>query len=554
MAEEPTLSEWQRVNRRLAGLRHARQCYEEDWKEIAELAHPFRSRLDIGKQSGSRSRRRSNRSMRDNHGRRAARIMEAGIHAGLASESRPWFKLETPDKQMMEYLPVKEFITAAEIAVYDLLAQGTFYAASKGGWGECGLFGTEAGIILEHWKYPHVSHGLTIGEYWIANDECGVPGTLFRRVEMTVGTVIREFGIENVSPQVRRAYDAGRTEDVVNVIQSIEENTGRIPGRMDAANLPWKSLWWEENREDPADGQRWWLRRSGFHEKPFWASRWDVVAGDVYGFSPGFDALPELRELMKIKKDRRMAAEYLRSPPLVLPSSMQNTRLSMDPNALNFASAADIAAAAPLIQMNPQAVTVLREDLEDVRRGIDSTFYVDLFMAISSMQGIQPRTVEEIVRRHEEQLVQLGPMVTRANSEKLSVVVDRAFGIVARAGLLPPPQELEGMPLKVQFVSLLTNMQRIAGVREIEAAGAFVMGLAQMNPEVVDKFNFDQAVDEFARIRGTPPNVIRSDEDTEAIRKARRQQEQLMQLAAMAQPAKDATQAAETLNRMAREA
>jgi hypothetical protein len=142
-------------------------------------------------------------------------------------------------------------------------------------------------------------------------------------------------------------------------------------------------------------------------------------------------------------------------------------------------------------------------------------------------------------------------MVARANTEKLSVVVDRAFGILSRARLLPePPQELQGIPLKIEFVSLLTNMQRIAGVREIEATAAFVMNLSQVNPAVLDKFNFDQAVDEFARIRGTPPQIVRPDDEVEAIREQRQQQEQMAQMAMMAQPAKDAAAALESIQRV----
>jgi hypothetical protein len=67
--------------------------------------------------------------------------------------------------------------------------------------------------------------------------------------------------------------------------------------------------------------------------------------------------------------------------------------------------------------------------------------------------------------------------------------------------------------------------------------------VSQYVPEVIDKVNIDQYVDEYADKLGIPPGIIYSDEDVAEIREARAaaqaQQEATEKLAQVAAAAKD---------------
>ena len=63
----------------------------------------------------------------------------------------------------------------------------------------------------------------------------------------------------------------------------------------------------------------------------------------------------------------------------------------------------------------------------------------------------------------------------------------------------------------------------------------FVGGLAGIFPDVVEKFDADQAVDEYANAILSPPKLVRSDDDVAAARQARQQQEQMAQQLSMAE-------------------
>jgi hypothetical protein len=61
----------------------------------------------------------------------------------------------------------------------------------------------------------------------------------------------------------------------------------------------------------------------------------------------------------------------------------------------------------------------------------------------------------------------------------------------------------------------------------------FAGNMAALVPGIMDKIDADQAVDEYARLVGSPARIIRSDEDVAAIRDQRAQQAQQAQQAAM---------------------
>jgi hypothetical protein len=192
-----------------------------------------------------------------------------------------------------------------------------------------------------------------------------------------------------------------------------------------------------------------------------------------------------------------------------------------------------------------QAVNAVDAKIDKTHQQIDMLSFADLFNAITNMAGIQPRTVEEIAARNEEKLTQLGPVIERVSNEKLEVVIDRVFGIMDRGGLLPPvPEAIAGQNLGVEFVSILTQMQRMVGIGQIERTVAFAGNTAGVAPEVLDVIDPDETMKEYASRAGAPSKMIRSDKEIEEVRATRAQQQQMAQAAEMAAPAKDAVEAA----------
>lgn len=530
----------QALQRRLEGMKTVRSDYHEEWEQIARFAQPARSRfLTTDKDKGTR-RRSWNKRLLDPHGIEAFRTLTNGMTSGLSSASRPWFTLTVKNAEMEEADGVREWLSAVERAMYSFLAQTNFYGAMKAGYHEMGLFGTEACVMVEDRTYGSVCHSLTAGEYWIAISEALTPDALYRFCPMTVRQAIGSFG-NDVPQWVRNAYDRGDYTQQVDIYQAIEPNSDHDQRRLDSK--PWRSVYWTEKTDKAsAEGI---LRKSGYQEQPFWAPRWDVVGGDTYGVSPGMEALPALRELQMQVKRRNEAIDAMVKPEKILPP---NVRLTGEPGRNVSASGVDKDQIIIPYQMPYQAVAAIGAEIDKCKMQIDGLSFADLFNAITNMRGVQPRNVEEIAARNEEKLTQLGPVIERVSNEKLKPAIDRTFGIMLRGGMLPePPEALQGVELDVEFVSILTQMQRMVGIGQIERTVSFVGNMAGVFPEAADKLNIDEVIDEYAYRAGAPAKTIRSDKDVAAMRAARAQQQQMAQMAEMAPAMKQGVEAAALL-------
>jgi len=538
-----TLTLKERCSRRLGALKAARRPYEEEWREIALYAQPSHSRFLNSEQN--RNFKRTNLKVYNSHGILSFRTLTGGMTSGLSSPSRPWFRLAPFDADLVGDAAVRTWLAEVERRIYAFLASTNFYGAMKSGYAEMGMFGTEACVMVEHWQAGAVCHAMTAGEYWLALSDASVPDTLYRRCPMTVHQVVQAFGLDGASDFVRNAHASGRYDQQVNVMHAIEPNKDRVEGLKTASGKPWRSAYWDEN---DGDCERM-LRVQGYEEQPFWAPRWDTIGGDTYGTSPGFDALPDLRELQLQTRRKTQATEFLVRPEKIVPASVKLTG-----QAGNVVTASQVDAAGVIVpyKMDPAAIGAIMEDVQRCGEAVDRLTYADLFMAITNMQGVQPRNIEEIASRNEEKLTQLGPVIERVNSEKLEVAIDRAFGIMARKKLLPPaPEHLQGQPIKVDFVSILAQMQRMVGLGQIERTVSFIGNLAGQFPEAGDRLDVDAIVDDYADRAGAPPRIIRSVDEAEGLRQQRAQAEQGAKLAAMAGPARQGADAARLLSEAA---
>lgn len=522
------------VEKVAASLRPARTEYEREWHEIADYSGygniPALMTTDEGKQ------RPRMRHLMDSHPILAFRTIASGMYSGFSSPNRPWLRLSFADDELTQYGKAREWLNATERLLYSMFDASNFYQAARQNYADMARFGPTAGIMTEHWEYIAPTLPLQIGTYWLGFDDAFRVDTLVRDCPMTVHQVVQKFVARNgvmdwstVCKTVRDAWDSSRYQTIVKVKQCIE------PG----ANGSWTSTLWDSGHQDKNAV----LEAKSYPEKPFWAPIWDEYGVGGYGRGLGHDCLADMRELHMQAKRKRELTDLLAKPP----TAGVAKDLDMRPGAHTYVADIDaVKAAKAVYEVNPAAIGAVREDMFEIKQAIDRLTYADLFMAITNMRGVQPRNVEEILKRDEEKLAQLGPVVEQVNDNMLPVAVERMLAIAERGGLLPPaPEELQGQPLKIEFVSMLAQAQKMLGLSTTERVVGFVGSLGQVfGPQVLDKINPDAIVDDYAQRANLPAKAIRDAAEVEELRAERAQAEQAMQMAAIAQPARDATQAA----------
>ena len=143
-------------------------------------------------------------------------------------------------------------------------------------------------------------------------------------------------------------------------------------------------------------------------------------------------------------------------------------------------------------------------------------------------------TATEVAERHEEKLLMLGPVLERMHNEILDPLIELTFQRMVEANILPsPPQEMQGVDLNVEFVSMLAQAQRAIATNSVDRFVGNLGVVAKIKPEVLDKFDEDRWADAYADMLGVDPELIVPGNEVALIRKQRAEQQQAAQQVAL---------------------
>ena len=525
------ISDYDYFMRRLGGMDKDRTTFVPHWMELSQKFQPRRGRFfvtDINKGG------KAHQMIINSKGTQALKIARAGLHAGIMSPARPWFELGTPDPDLMEFQPVKVWLVKVRAILDQIFRQSNLYNMAPTMLAETLLFGT--GCMLHQDDFEDVArfYTQTIGSYFIAQDERLVVSTLARKYMMTPPQIIGAFGAGNASLQVNTAYDRGDYDTAFEVCHFVEPNPDFRENSPLSIHKRFRSCYFEPGNAGLDKGK--FLERKGFDEFPAYCPRWETTGEDTYGTDcPGMVSLGDVNQLQIMEKRKAQGIDKHVNPPLHGPASLRNSPVSSLPGGLTTYDAGGEHGLRPVYEVRPD-LQGLMLDIEKVEQRIDLAWYVDLFKPITNMEGIQPHNELTLSSRNQEALLQLGPTLEALHGQFLSPLIDRTFNQAIRAGILPPaPPELEGMALKVTYVSTLAQAMRQVAAGSLDRLSAYVGGLVQSGLHDGKKFDGDQAIDEMANILGAPPRVVVPDEVVLAQRQQEQQMQQMQQAMAMAQ-------------------
>jgi hypothetical protein len=508
-------------------LKSERSTWWAHWQEITTYLLPRNGRYFV--QDRDRGQRRHN-NIYDNTGTRALRILGAGMMAGATSPARPWFRLATADPDLNAYHPVKLWLEDVTTRMQVVFQKSNTYRTLHQMYEELGAFGTTSSILLSDPRTVIHHYPSTVGEFCIATDYRGTVDTIYREFEKTVAELVKEFGYKNCSTTVRNMYDRGTLDAWVPIIHAIEPRTDRDIMMRDNKNMPFKSVYFEVGGNEDQ-----YLRESGFKEFPALAPRWSTIGGDIYGNGPGMEALGDIKQLQHEQLRKAQAIDYQTKPPLQVPTSMKNRDVDSLPGGISYVDANSPQGGIKTafeVNLNLQHLLM---DIQDCRERVRGAFYADLFMMLANATDTR-MTATEVAERHEEKLLMLGPVLERLHNELLDPLVDKTFQRMVEFNMLPPPPpELQGMELSVQFVSMLAQAQRAVGTNSVDRLVGNLGAVAQFKPDVLDKFDADQWVDSYSDMLGVDPKLIIANENVALIRQARDQAMAAKEQAAMMQ-------------------
>lgn len=527
----------QQLNKQLSQLKAERLSFEPHWRELSDFTRPRSTRFTASEVN--RGDRRNSKII-DPAAVMAARTLSSGMMSGITSPARPWFRLATPDRDLMDYGPVKLWLETVEQRMNEVFNRSNLYQSLPLMYEDLGTFATGAMAVVADPQRVIRTVPFPTGSFYIANGADLSVDTAVREFSMTVRQVITEFGMDAVSDTVKSQWNSGQYGQWVNVVHAVYPNLDRQTGKLEAKHKAYKSVYYEATSTDDKL-----LRESGYDEFPIMAPRWEVNGEDVYGSScPGMVALGSVKALQLLQRRKAQMIDKITNPPLQAPASIKSQRISTIPGGINYLPMADVNnQIKPLFQIPANGTNGLLEDIQDTRQIIDHAYFVDLFRM---MQTVNTRSmpVEAVAEMREEKLLMLGPVLQRLDSELLDKLINRTFSVMAENNLLPvPPDEMQGMQLKVEYISVMAQAQKAIGVSSIERFIGFTSGIGQFKPDALDKINVDETIDAYAASIGVPPSVVATNEQVAQIREQRAQQQAMAQQMQMAQAAVGGAQA-----------
>lgn len=523
------------------------------WRELNDYISPRKARWFM--QDRNKGDRR-NQKIIDSTGTFALRTLQSGMHSGMTNPARPWMRLAVPDPDLNEYAPVKEWLHTVTMRMLSIFAQTNIYNSLPVHYGCKGLFGTAATAIMEDDEELFRSYSYPIGSYAVATDKRGKVNQWVYECQKTVLEIVESYLVDkrtneidwtNASTALKNLWDRGDYNTMVDVCWLVLPNRAYDPRyALDRRkNKPFASIHVEKGQERDDT----FLRESGFDEFPILVSRWDVTGDDWYGTDcPGMVALGDIKQLQTGEKRSAQAIEKGLNPPLQAPSHVRNQKASLLPGDITYVDIREGQKGITPIHEVAVPIDQLEAKQQQTRMRIQRAFYEDLFLMLAhtdETMGADRPTATEVVERKEEKLIALGPVLERSKDELHDPLIDRTFAMMDRAGLLPEaPPELANMKLKVEYISILAQAQKLVGVVGMERFLNGASALVAVWPEARHKVNVFQALDDYNDALGNNPEFVVPDDEAKEAAQA---EAQAMMQQAKAASAKDVTQSVKNL-------
>lgn len=501
------------IIKRLGALTGLRSPNEATWRDCFNFTFPLRASGFQSQKLNAQSGQDKRAQLVDGTATDAARILASGIMSGVTPANSLWFQLGVSNATDQE----RAWLEQSGQITFEAIHGGNFDSAAfecmldvvAAGWLVLYVEGDIGGLVFEQWPLSQV--------YIAASKRGGAVDVVYRRFEVSAEAAIAEYGDE-VSEATRKLVSE-RPDDMVEFVHAIyprTEEQGYIKGSAIGTRLAIASCHVEVKAKKV-------VREGGYNEMPVIVARWHKLPDSSYAVGPTFDALPDIRTLNELKTlelenaDIAVAGMWKAVDDGVLnPSSIKVGARKVIPMA-------DINSMQPLETGADFKVSFSMA--ATLQASIRKTFMAD---QLQPADGPQMTATEVHVR---VSLIRqlLGPVYGRLQSEYLAPLIERCFGLLQRAGALPPaPQTLGNREYTVKYISPLARAQRQEEVTAMDQFENTLLAEAQEKPEVLDKYDWDAAVEHRAKLLGVPQSLILDDRKVQQLRTARVDAQQRM--------------------------
>lgn len=373
--------------------------------------------------------------------------------------------------------------------------------------------------------------------YFATSKRGGLIDILYMEFTLTAEQAATEYGEEKLPERVQKALKSKPQQRFV-FVQAIfprRAEPGKRKKRRDAL-LPFASYHVELSSRGV-------VREMGYHEFPVVVPRYLKIPNSVYAQGPISTALPDVKTLNEVTKKILDNAEMAISGMYKAKDDgvLNPKTVRIGPRRVIFMN--DMNNFEPI---NPAGkFDVSQIIINDLQKKIRRCLFADMLESFTSASA---KTATEWHYRANMIRQLLGPTYGRLQSESLQPLVFRCFMILLRKwqqegfpdDLGQMPESMQGKSIAIRYVSPLARAQKMEDVAAMDRYEQDLAVTAQLKPEVLDLYDWDQAKRKKAELLGVPGVLVLDTKKVTELRKVRedrmaKERQQAMMQQALAQ-------------------
>lgn len=508
-----------------------RRPLERIWRDAYRYTSPLKGQYFISQQTdgitNAINAQNDSATLFDSTASESVTLLASSIMSGLTPSAAQWFQFRIPNSKF-EDLPyeVRTWMEQASRILFNQIhTSSNFNAVAIECFEEMAIAGLFGMFISKEPEQPLVFELWPLDTLYIQeNAKTGKIDTVYRLVALTAAQAEANFGYDNLPEKIKSQLNSNANDiKKYEFIHCIRPRSDRNKHSKLSKDLPFASVYVERSTGFV-------VKETGYHELPVVIPRWTKLPRTPYAVGPINKALPDIKtlnkvvEMMLLNEEMAIAGTYVAKAdgylnPNTIKIGARKVIFAQDPNNIRaLASGGDF--------------RIAFEEITRLQRQIKSVMMADELEPIQKnyASATEVATRSQIVRQI------LAPTFARLNSEFLESLLDRCFNLCLRDGTIPiPPAILNGIELVPEYMSSMARAQKMEEVTAMTQFEQSLGAVAQLNPGVLDLYDFDAATTKKANLLGVPTDVIRSKVQLQKMRDEAQKAQQAQQQQAQAQ-------------------
>jgi len=490
-----------------------RGTWEKNWEEIAEYVLPRQNVFYGDKTKGEKRTQK----IYESTALISLERFAATIENLLTPRQQMWHSVKSVNPELNRIPAVARYFDE----VRDVLFRHRYspranYASQQHEvYMALGAFGTGTLFIGEDVPNRSLRYkSVHINEMFFFENDVGIINMAHRKFKMLARNIESRWP-DNVPDSVAKAIKGGKSEEEFEVIHAVRPRRPQDTH----TDLEFASYYILVDDEFV-------INKSGFSSFPYAISRYVTAPNEVYGRSPSWTVLSDIKTLNQMRKTTLRSAHKV-SDPAVL--TADDGWLDLSPGKVN-PGMLDMNGREMAKPFNSGArVDFAVETEEVVRRTIKDAFLSNLFEILVERPQM---TATEVLTIAQERGVLLSPTMGRQQSEAQGPQISRELEILDRFGRLPePPEELVEAEVDIEYDSPLSRAQKAEFAVGIQRTYEFALPLAGVDPSVMDEFDHRENLQIVAESNGMLQRGFKAPEVVQKIKEARAQEQAMLQAA-----------------------